>query len=145
MALPIVGGQVKLTSDAADSIQIDSLQVDLKDIVFDEVHMNAAGFRDVRVSLAAPAKAKLQQSESGDASFATLDLDLLLDWSMVTGDGITVPLGTQHINHVPVELAIYTTETGGLVVDVYGTKKGKVLSAGVSDLSDLAFDLYAMQ
>ncbi len=40
---------------------------------------------------------------------------------------------------------IYTTEAGGVVVDVYGTKKGKVLSAGLSNLSDLAFDLYATQ
>ena len=41
------------------------------------------------------------------------------------------------------QLGVYTNESGGLVVDLYGEKKGKVLSSGISDLSDLAFDLYA--
>ena len=143
MALPIVSGQVQLSSDAPDSITVESVEVSLKDIVFDEVVANTAGFRDVKVSLAKPVTTTLSRSLSGDGGFATLNLDLELNWSLVTNDGITVPLGTQHIANVPVQLGVYTNESGGLVVDLYGEKKGKVLSSGISDLSDLAFDLYA--
>jgi hypothetical protein len=106
--------------------------------------LNQYELRHARVSLAEPAVAPVEWSSRGDAGFASLQVNLRLDWSVVAPNGTEVQLATQHIDAVDVELDIYTAADGTLHAVLAGAKPGTFWTwAGVASMGDLQFDLRA--
>lgn len=148
--LPLVSGQVQLGAYYYDG---NVVELDGVDIAFDTMVVRGQtpaieGYqlRHARVSLERPVVAPVEWSELGDAGFASLRVDLLLDWSVVSPKGVEIALATQHLRDVPVELDLYTGADGSLNAVLSGTRPGKFWSwAGVASMSDLHFDLRAQR
>jgi hypothetical protein len=148
--LPMLTGQVKL---GAYYYKGNVVELDGVDVGFDTMHVTGQSpgiegyeLRHARVSLAHPVVAPVEWTELGDAGFAELDAELLLDWSVVGPTGIEVQLATQHIKHVVIELDLYTGVDGTLNAVLTGAKPGTFWTwAGVAKMSDLAFDLRAQR
>jgi hypothetical protein len=148
--LPIESGEVKL---GAYYYHGNVIELDALDVTFDTMHVKATApglenyeVRHARVSLARPVVAPVEWTSHGDAGFATLKVELLLDWSVVGPTGIEVQLATQHLTEVEVELDIYATADGTLTAALYGAKPGIFWSwAGVATMGDLHFDLRAQR
>jgi hypothetical protein len=148
--LPLVSGQVEL---GAYYYQGNVVELDAVDVAFDTMVVSGQtpaieGYElhHARVSLERPVVAPVEWSELGDAGFASLRVDLLLDWSVVSPKGVEIALATQHLRDVPVELDLYTGADGSLNAVLSGTQPGKFWSwAGVASMRDLHFDLRAQR
>ena len=148
--LPMLTGQVKL---GAYYYQGNVVELDGVDIAFDTMHVTGQApaiegyeLRHARVSLARPVVAPIEWTELGDAGFAELDAELLLDWSVVGPTGVEVQLATQHLQHVTIELDLYTGVDGTLNAVLTGAKPGTFWTwAGVAKMTDLRFDLRAQR
>lgn len=144
--LDLRGGEMKLEA-IDDVIELDSVQVDVGEVRVggEDPRLDGLALRDVRVRLPQPIVAKAEWSASGDAGFASFTTDLLLDWSLVTPNGQIVPLATQRLIDVEVELDVFTAADGEVTAFLYGGKRGPVWSwAGLVELDDLTFDLRAV-
>jgi hypothetical protein len=148
--LPLLSGQVEL---GAYYYEGNVVELDAVDVAFDTMVVSGQtpaieGYElhHARVSLEHPVVAPVEWSALGDAGFATLHVDLLLDWSVVSPKGVEIALATQHLRDVPVELDLYTGADGSLNAVLSGTRPGKFWSwAGVASMSDLHFDLRAQR
>ncbi len=148
--LPILSGQVKL---GAYYYKGNVIELDALDVAFDIMHVTGQSqaiegyeLRHVRVSLAHPVVVPVEWTPHGDAGFASLKAEMLLDWSVVGPTGIEAQLATQHIKDVEMELDIYTAADGTLTAVLSGAKPGKFWTwAAVASMSDLTFDLRAQR
>jgi hypothetical protein len=125
------------------------IELDALELAFDTMFVsgqasgiNGYELRHARVTLAQPVVVPVEWTQQGDAGFASLEVDLLLDWSVVAADGTEIELATQHIDGVQVELDIYSAADGTLTAVLDGGKPGVFWSwAGVAAMHDLQFDL----
>jgi hypothetical protein len=143
--LPLLAGELEISA-VGGTIEIDALRIDLDDMIVlgEDPHLDGLGLRDVHVTLAEPVAAVVEWSLEGDAGFASLQVDLLLDWTLVTPSGATLELATQRLTAVDVELDVYAAADGRLVAALHGGKQGVVWEwAGLVELRDLSFDLRA--
>jgi hypothetical protein len=148
--LPMLTGQVKL---GAYYYQGNVVELDGVDITFDTMRVTGQApgiegyeLRHARVSLARPVIAPVEWTELGDAGFAELDAELLLDWSVVSPNGVEIQLATQHLKNVTIELDLYTGVDGSLNAVLTGAKPGTFWTwAGVASMGDLSFDLRAQR
>lgn len=148
--LPMLTGQVKL---GAYYYQGNVVELDGVDISFDTMRVTGQSpavegyeLRHARVSLARPVIAPVEWTELGDAGFAELEAELLLDWSVVSPTGVEIQLATQHLKNVTIELDLYTGVDGSLNAVLTGAKPGTFWSwAGVASMGDLSFDLRAQR
>jgi hypothetical protein len=144
--LPMLRGSVQL---GAYYYQGNVVELDAVELAFDTMFVTGQtpgsdGYelRHARVTLARPVVAPVEWSQSGDAGFASLTVDLLLDWSVVAPSGDEIELATQHIDDVPLELDVYTAADGTLTVNMDGRKPGVFWSwAGLASMHDLVIDL----
>jgi hypothetical protein len=146
--LPMLSGSIRL---GAYYYEGNVVELDGLDVAFDTMRVTGpppglAGYelRHARVSLAHPVVAPVEWTPHGDAGFASLKVELLLDWSAVGPTGIEVQLATQHIKDVEIELDVFVTTDGTLTAVLNGTKPGTFWTwAGVASMGDLDFDLRA--
>ena len=146
--LPIVSGEVQLGAYYHDG---NVLELDALDVAFDTMQVSGQApgldgyeLRHARVSLAHPVVVPVEWTVNGDAGFANLQVELLLDWSVVGPTGVEVKLATQHLEDVEIELDVYTAADGRLTAVLSGAKPGTFWTwAGIASMGDLHFDLRA--
>lgn len=144
ITLQVLSGHVRL-SESDSTLHLDELQIVIDDIVLnkDEATLKDTVLHGMSVKLKKPIDAPLQQSESG-TRFTSIDVDLLVDWSLKTSDGAIVPLAQQEVNGVKLNLGIYTDDEGRLVADINGGKEGTIWEwASLTTLDNLQFDIHA--
>jgi hypothetical protein len=148
--LPMLTGQVEL---GAYYYQGNVIELDGVDVTFDTMRVTGQSpaiegyeLRHARVSLAHPVVAPVEWTELGDAGFAMLEVELLLDWSVVGPTGVEVQLATQHLKNVEIDLDLYTGLDGSLNAVLSGARPGTFWTwAGVASMGDLRFDLRAQR
>jgi hypothetical protein len=83
--------------------------------------------------------------EAGTKLEAKGEVDLLLDWAAVTSTGAELPLGTQPVTAVGVELEISTTSDGKALIKLHGRRHGEFVQAtGLFAISELGLELRAV-
>jgi hypothetical protein len=144
--MPIQSGQVQMAAYENNQLELDGLDLAFGTILVTDEHPSLEGLelRHVRTSLAQPVVTTIEWTACGDAGFATLRADLLLDWSTVAPNGTEIELATQRIEDVEIELDIYSAMDGTLTAVLSGQKRGVIWSwAGLAEVADLDFDLRA--
>ena len=105
LALVIDGGELDTTADATGQIALAQLAVDLAPIALpDSVFGKPAELADVRIVLARRPQLATAWTDADDATTSAM-IDLDLDWSIAV-DGSRVPLGTQHLPALPLEVVL---------------------------------------
>lgn len=145
-ALPLIRGSVDVAADLVGTLQLVAADIQLGDIVVPattdvpvELH-----FTNVRISLAKPVNAQTEWSVAGDAGFAHVDADVVLDWSLVAPNGDIVPLAPQRIKGLALDLDVFDSQGGRLTATLYGEIDGPFWNwAGLLEMSDLTVDLRA--
>jgi hypothetical protein len=140
--LHVVHGRVELGM-AADEIEITGLEVALHDMTVApdryDIHLT-----DIAVTLAGPASGPT--TFIGDEAHAEVEVDLLLDWSLMRPDGSHWPLEQQRIPGVLIDVSVRETAEGTLSAELGASAGGRFLRwAGVADLSDLHAELLAVE
>ncbi len=144
--LPIVSGQIQMAAYENNQLELDGLDLAFGTMFVTDEHPSLDGLelRHVRTSLAQPVVTTIEWTACGDAGFAALQVDLLLDWSTVAPNGTEIELATQRIEGVEIELDIYSAMDGTLTAVLSGEKRGVIWSwAGLAEVADLDFDLRA--
>lgn len=144
--LAIQAGEVQLELAPDGEVQLASLQVDFGDVTVsgEDPVLEGLQLTDVRISLIWPKFGDVEWTQAGDAGFTSLEVDLMLDWALVTKTGTVVPLGGQRISDVQIELSFFTAENGTLTATLYGFKPGVVWQwAGLAEMANLEFDVRA--
>lgn len=143
--LPLASGRFTLRADGTETLELSELRIDVGEMTFyGEEPLGTMALRDISVTLAKPATAAASYTGDHSAGSASMKLDLLLDWKVVTSDGKVVPLATQRIDDAHVDFGVSTDENGTLAVELAGGKEGTVLAwSSLEQLDDLSFDLRA--
>jgi hypothetical protein len=145
--LPILGGTVALRAWPDGRFEVEELRVDLDDVVLDEVEFPPSGAHvtGLQLSLRNVGEADASWSDDGARLEARGQVDLLLDWSTVAADGAEVPLGTQPVTAVSVELEVTTTDDGRALIKIHGRRHGQFIQAdGLFTISELGLELRAV-
>jgi hypothetical protein len=145
-SLPLQGGDITLMIARDGRVELDGVRVELQDIrvTGEDPRLDGLVLTDVRVTLSQPAVAPVEWTVHGDAGYATLVVDLDLDWTLVTPQGHLATLATQHLQDVTVDLDLFTGPDGRVIAVLHGGKLGVVWSwAGLVELRDLYFDVRA--
>jgi hypothetical protein len=146
-ALPLIGGTVRVRADLAGTLTLEAVDVHLGDVVVPaEDGRPELRFTDVRVSLPEPVAAQSEWSASGDAGFARVTTDVWLDWKIVAPSGEALPLATQRLEDLTLDLDVFDALDGHLTAVLYGEKPGVFWRwADILTLRDLVVDLRASQ
>jgi len=150
--LPMVWGRTRVLATSG-GLRLENLDVVLGDfeISSETLPPNGMQLRNVRVSLAKAdrsspeqvAAAPVEWSLSGDAGFATIPVDLALDWSFVTSSGEVAELATQRIDQVKIDVTVWSDRDGRLHAVLSGRLDGIFWEwlSGRVQLRDLVVDL----
>ena len=147
MDLPILGGTVVLRAWPDGRLEVEDLRVDLDDVVLDELEFppNGVHLTGLTLTLRDVGEADAKWIDDGTKLEAKGEVDLLLDWSAVVEDGAEVPLGTQPVTAVTVELEVTTTDDGRALVKLHGRRHGQFVEAnGLFTISELGLELRAV-
>lgn len=146
-ALPLEEGRIQVDADLAGTVRVIGIDIRLGDVTVPatadapELH-----FTNVRISLPEAVTGPTEWSASGDAGFARVTTDVLLDMSLVAPNGYVAPLATQRIEDLTLDVDLFDALDGRLTAVVYGEREGTFWSwAGLLTLSDLVVDLRAAE
>lgn len=112
--LGLRGGHIALSADDLGVVQVEDIQIDIGDVLISSdqlasdihltdvsVHQTEARWCDVN-----------DWSEDRKSCNAWLQANLVLDWSLVTEDGSTVPLGAQELVDIPMQIDLSDGKRG---------------------------------
>ncbi|MBI5480635.1 MAG: hypothetical protein HY906_17390 [Deltaproteobacteria bacterium] len=142
--LPVLDGTVALRSRPDALVEIAELRVDLDDVTFDgsEFPPNGVHVTGITLALRDVGEAPAEWVEGDTKLRAEGVIDLLLDWAVVTGNRAALPLGTQQVEGVAVEVEVSTTDDGKALVKVHGRQHGEFVTAtGLFSISELSLEL----
>lgn len=145
--LGVRGGSVVLRASPDGRLEVQDLRLDLEDVVLDRYELPPGGVHltALALSLRDPGEAEATWLDDGTRLEARGQLDLLLDWSAVVDDGSEVPLGTQPVRAVAVEVEVTTTDDGRALVKLHGRRPGPFIEAdGLFAISELGLELRAL-
>jgi hypothetical protein len=147
--LEVQGGSVSLRRLPDGDLEVVDLQVVLGDIVFDEDELPPHGLHLTGLAFRLGDVASVPASRAGEDGrlAAAGQVELVLDWSSVVGAGPggVVPLGSQRVTAVVLEVEVSTTDDGKALVKLHGRRHGTfVESSGALDLSELGLELRAL-
>jgi len=149
--LEVLGGTVALRSLPGGGLELVDLRIDLGDVVLDEDEMPPHGVHvtDIALRLPEPTDLEATSSPSANRLVGTGQAELLLSWSYVAvgepAAGKVVPLGTQRVTSVALEVEVSTTDDGRALVKLHGRRHGTFVEAtGLFELSDLGIELRAL-
>jgi hypothetical protein len=104
--LAIARGELVLAADG-DDVLVDDLELVLAPLALPDGLFDAhAELTELRVELAAPARASARWTDDDDAATFTAALALSLHWTLAL-DGSTVPLGAPQLPPIPVDVAVH--------------------------------------
>jgi len=143
--LPLVSGRVTVAADGESTLTLSELVIDVGEMKFyGEEPLGTLELRDIKVRLDKPVSADAHWNTDRSAGSASMKLDLLLEWKMVTKAGKVVPLATQRLDDAHVDVGVHVDEDGQLTAEFAGGKEGTVLAwSELVELSNLAFDIRA--
>lgn len=144
--MPVLGGYIDVHATAGGLLVIDHLAVDLADLEVPAAFAPPDGMvlTGIRAHLAGPHGMEAVWSEDGDAAFAEVAVDIVVDWAIRTDNGEVVPLSPLSLADVAVRVAIARQPDGALEVHVSGLEGGAFWSwAGVLELADLSLEISA--
>jgi hypothetical protein len=151
--LPLTWGRTRMLATAAGELRLENLDLMLGSVEIRPSTLPPSGLslRNVRVSLAKADRgtpeqnpsAHIEWSTSGDAGFATLPVDLALDWNFVTASGDIEPLTTQRIDAVKLDVTVWSDPDGRLHAVLTGRLDGIFWEwlSGQVQMRDLIVDL----
>lgn len=142
--LPVLAGTVALRAWPDGRLEVEDLRVDLDDVVLDAYEFPPSGVHLTGLSLTLRDVGETNAAwiDDGTKLEAKGEIDLLLDWSAVVDDGSALPLGTQQVTAVTVELEITTTDDGRALVKLHGRRHGQIVRAhGLFTISELGLEL----
>ncbi len=145
--LGILGGTVALRAWPDGQLEVQDLRVDLDDVVLDKYEFPPDGVHltGLALSLRDVGEAQAAWLDDGTRLQARGQLDLLLDWSAVVDGGAELPLGTQQVSSVTVEVEVTTTDDGRALVKIHGRRPGPFVEAdGLFAISELGLELRAV-
>jgi hypothetical protein len=145
--LPVLGGTVALRSWPDGRLEFEDLRVDLDDVVFDEYDLPPDGVRltGIALTLRDVGEVEAKWVEEGAQLEAKGQIDLLLEWTAITPGGAALPLGTQRVTAVAVEVEVSTTDDGKALVKLHGRRHGEFVEvAGIFAISELGIELRAV-
>jgi hypothetical protein len=130
------------------SIALDALAVEVGDVIIpaETLPPNGIHLTDVRLILDGPAWAEGAWTFDDERGVVELELDLTLEWSIVTSDGEAHPLAPQHLEGVRTALMIESDAQGRLVARLDAEREGTFFAwSGLMELSDLEVTLRASE
>ena len=142
--LPVLEGSVALRTRPNDLVELTDLRVDLGDVVFNEYEFPPSGVHltGITFALREVGEAPIEWVDGGAKLRADGVVDLVLDWAVVTDDRSALPLGTQQVVGVGVEVEVSTTDDGKALVKVSGHLDGEFVTAtGLFAISELSLEL----
>ena len=151
--LPLTWGRTRVLATDKGGLRLDNLDVLLGDVSISAETLPPHGLelKNVRVSLARAERggaeqipaAAIEWSTSGDAGFATLTVDLALDWSFVTSSGEVAALTTQRLDKVKLDVTVWSDPDGRLHAILTGRLDGIFWEwlSGRVQMRDLVIDL----
>jgi hypothetical protein len=145
--LPVLGGTVALRAWPDGRLEVEDLRVDLDDVVLDEYEFppNGVHLTGITLTLRDVGEADAKWIDEGAQLEAKGQVDLLLDWAAVNDNGSVLPLGTQQVTAVTVEVEVSTTADGKALVKLHGRRHGEFVEAtGLFAISDLGLELRAV-
>jgi hypothetical protein len=147
LVLPVTSGTVALRAWPDGRLELEDLRVDLDDVRLDDLEFPPRGVHltGITLSLRDAGATEAAWVEGGTKLVAQGEVDLLLDWANVNADGSELPLGTQPVTAVAVELEVTTTDDGRALVKLHGRRQGSFVEAsGLFTISELTFELSAV-
>lgn len=145
--LPIAGGELTMHARPDGQLVVDGLTLSLGDFHLSarSVPPDGLDLTGVTVSLRNEAPSDVRWTQDGSAAEATGDVRMLLDWSMRGIDGAILPLATQRIEAVPIDLNIITQRNGKLAVLMHADRDGVFWAWTGFELADLRLDVEAAE
>jgi hypothetical protein len=148
-SLSIRGGSLTVHTVADGRVLIDELKIDLGNYHLSATSVPPDGLdlMNVQVSLTNTMPSETRWTADGYASVITGKVSLMLDWSLLSATtGQLVPLATQRIDDVPLELDIVPQHDGTLRASVHASRDGVFWGwTGLLELADLRLDVQAMK
>jgi hypothetical protein len=142
--LPVLDGTVALRTRPDGLVELLDLRVELDDVTLTQYEFPPSGVHltGITLSLREVSEAPAEWIDDGATLRVAGQVDLLLDWAAVTGDRSALPLGTQQVEGVAVELEVSTTDDGKALIKVRGRQSGAFVSAtGLFSVSELSLEL----
>lgn len=145
--LTLRGGDIALSANEDGIVTVESIRFDIGDIVISSDLLDS-DLHLTNVSAQQPESRRCEVSdwsEDRETCNASLQLNLVFDWTLVTSDGHVLPLGTQELSDIPMEISL-STGRYGISATLHAESMGTVWSfANLVELYDLRFDIGASE
>ncbi len=144
--LPLAGGGLTIAARPDGALALTAMTLDLGTVTLLPSSLPPSGptLVGVKLSLRAQADAATDWRADGKVAKATVTADLLLDSSLEASSGAAVPLATQRIAGVPINLILAEDKDGRMALTANADKDGMFWQWSAQlELSDLTIALLA--